>query len=432
MSRRRLTLVLGILATIGPLSIDAVLPSFASIAHSFGASAGTVQLTLAAYLAGIAAGQLVHGAMSDRFGRRAPLIAGLGLYALAAAACAVAPSFAALVVGRFGQGVGACAVIVVSRAVVRDRCSDDESATLYSWRMLVMGVVPVLAPFLGAAITASIGWRGVFAGLAAVGSGLLVLVLRALPESLPEHARKCTGVGETLRGMGAALRSHAFVRYSIAGGLSEAAMFGCMAGVPSVLESFGVAPENVGVLTAANALGIVAVSQANRSLVRGIGTRRALRVGTAAAVVSYAALALAVVSGAGLAITGAAIVLGVATVGSVLPNSTAAAMDATGGRVGTASALLGLMQSTCDALAALAVSAFADGTARPMTVVMLTCGLAALALAWRRGDCPAGSLARRTLHGPSPLDRWALCRGTRGRRPTRRDRLRAPPGGGPP
>lgn len=387
MSPRRLTLVLGTLATIGPLSMDLVLPGFPALARSLGVDVAAVQLTLAAYAAGIAAGQLFHGPLSDRLGRRPPLLAGLALYTAAAVACAAAPSLGILVAARFAQGLGACAAIVVARAVVRDRLRDHEATALYSSRMLVMGAAPVLAPFAGAYLAAWTGWRGIFAALALVGAGLLALVALALPESLPSGQRRSGGPGAALRGWKAALADRRFVRLSLVGGASEAAMFACLAGAPFVfIERYGLAPERLGLVTGANALGIVAASAVNRWLVRSVGVQPALRLGLAAAVLSYAALAVAVRADAGLAPVMVSMVAGISSVGVVLPNATAAAMGASGARAGSASAALGLLQSSCDALAAWAVSALADGTARPMTAVMLACGAIALVLAGRSPD----------------------------------------------
>lgn len=415
MSRRRLTTVLGVLAALGPLSIDTVLPSFPSLAGSFGASLAAVQLTLPAYLAGIAAGQLIHGPASDRLGRRPPLLAGLGLYVLAAAAGAAAPTLPALVAARFAQGLGACSVIVVSRAVVTDTCSDRDAATLYSSRMVVMGAAPLLAPLLGARLDAAAGWRAVFVALAAAGAALLLLVFRALPETLPRAARSAAGAGAALRGAAAALHDGPFVRLSLAGGLAEAAMFACMAGAPLVfIQRFGVTPERLGLLTGANALGIVVVSQVNRWLVRRLGVRLALRAGAVAAVLAYAALVAAARSGAGLAAFATAMILGVSTIGAVLPNATAAAMDASRQRAGSASAVLGILQTTCGVLASAAVSVLSDGTARPMAGVMLACGALALGLAWRLPAAGARGAASdaRSSSGPGHDARHAPAPGT--------------------
>lgn len=402
MSRRRLTWLLGALSVLGPLSIDTVLPAFPGMARALGATVPAVQLTLAAYLAGIVAGQLVHGPLSDRVGRRPPLIAGLGLYTVASLSAALAPSLAVLWAARFAQGLGACAVIVVSRAVVRDRCADREAARLYSARMLVSGAGPVLAPALGGQLAATAGWRAVFVVLALAGLALLLLVARALPESLAPERARTGGARDALRDAALALRDRRFVRLSLAGGASEAALFACLSAAPYVLiAGYGMSPARFGLVGAANGLGIIAASLLNRRLVRTLGVPRALRAGTAAAVLCHGALALAVHAGAGLGVVLATMVAGASTLGVVLPGATAAAMEARGERAGSASAVLGILQSTSGALASIAVSVLANGSARPMALVMLACGSAAFALARAEGADRAGEPAR-PLDQPGP------------------------------
>ena len=380
MSRRRLTWILGALSALGPLSIDTAVPALPSMARALGASASAVQLTLAAYLAGIAAGQLLHGPLSDRLGRKPPLLAGLALYTLASVAGALAPSLRVIWAARFAQGFGACAVIAVSRAVVRDHCAGRDAASLYSARMLVGGAAPVLAPFLGGLLVATSGWRAVFVVLALAGLALSLLVATALPESLhPERA--LSGLRDTLRGAAAAFRDRRFLRMAVAGGASEAALFACLSGASFVfIERFGLSPERFGLVGAANALGIVGASLVGRRLVRAVGVARALRAGAGAAVASYAALVAAVQLGAGIGSVLAAMVAGVSSVGVVLPSATAAAMDGRGDGAGSASAVLGVLQSTIGALAAGSVSLLADGTPLPMALVMLACGGIALLL----------------------------------------------------
>lgn len=387
MTRRRLTWILGALSTIGPLSIDTAAPAFPGIARSLGATVPAVQLTLSAYLAGIVAGQLLHGPLSDRLGRRPPILAGLALYTLASVAAALAPTLQVLWGARFAQGLGACAVIVVSRAVVRDRCGERDAAELHSARMLVSGAAPVVAPLLGGYLVATVGWRAVFVVLAGVGLALGLLAASALPESLSSR-RAGAGLREALRDAAGAVRDRRFVRLALAGGASEAALFACLSGAPfAFIEGFGMPPERFGLVGAANAGAVLAGLLVNRRLVRALGVARALRAGAVAAVIAYAALAAAAHLGAGPGVVLAAMVAGTSTVGIVLPSATAAAMELRGERAGSASAVLGLLQSGSAVLATGAVSLLADGTPGPMALVMLGFGLVALGLL-RRGVAP--------------------------------------------
>jgi len=166
----RLIVVLGGLSAFGPLSLDLYLPGLPALARDLGAPASAAQLTLTACLAGLALGQLVAGPLSDRYGRRRPLLAGVALYALTSLLCAAAPSIAVLVVLRLAQGLAGAAGIVIARAVVRDRFEGDAAARLFSSLMLVGGLAPILSPIVGAQLLAVMDWRGVFVVPRAPGS----------------------------------------------------------------------------------------------------------------------------------------------------------------------------------------------------------------------------------------------------------------------
>lgn len=384
--RPRLTLILGSLTAIGPLSIDMYLPSFPSVARTLGTSVASVQLTLATYLAGLALGQLFYGPLADRYGRRPPLLAGLAVYVVASLACAAAPSLPLLAAARFVQALGGCSGLVISRAVVRDRFDVGESARMYASLMLVMGAAPILAPLAGGQVLVHVGWRGIFVALAAVGAAMLALVAVALPESLPADRRVRHGAVDVLRAFGSALRQGSFVRLSLAGGAIQAAMFAYIAGSAFVfIELYRVPPQRFGFVFGTNAMGIIGASQLSRWVSRRFGVQRTLRGAVGAALVAYGALWIAASSGAGLAVVWPALFLGVSSYGIVAPSATAAAMGVIERDVGSASAVLGVLQSTCGALASAAVSALADGTARPMAGVMLGCAVAAAVLVGAEG-----------------------------------------------
>ena len=145
----RTILILGALSAFGPLAIDFYLPAFPAMAAAFGTDEQHVQLTLAAYFLGLSIGQLAYGPVADRFGRRIPLLIGVGLFTLASLFCAFAPSLDWLIGARFLQALGGCAGMVISRAVVSDKCDAVGSAKVFSQLMLVMGLAPILAPMLG-------------------------------------------------------------------------------------------------------------------------------------------------------------------------------------------------------------------------------------------------------------------------------------------
>jgi DHA1 family bicyclomycin/chloramphenicol resistance-like MFS transporter len=381
-ARRRVTLLLGLLATMGPLSTDMYLPAFPAVARGLGVDVAAIQLTLATYLAGMALGQVIYGPLADRLGRRPPLLAGLALYSVASLACAAAPGPGTLAVARLAQALGGCAGMVVSRAVVRDLYEVGDAARVYSTLILIMGVAPVLAPLAGGQVLELAGWRAIFLVLAGAGTLVLALVAWRLPESLPPERRHRHGVAEIAATFRTTLSSGRFVRLSLVGGAVQGAMFAYIAASPLVfIEVHGVSPQRFGLYFGANAAGLVAASQANRWLSARFGVLPTLRAGVALAVLAYGTLAGAVAAGAGLPVIAPALFVGVSCYGLVVPNATAAAMGIFGAHAGSASSVLGVLQAGCGALSAVAVSALADGTARPLATVSLAGALLAAVLA---------------------------------------------------
>ena len=189
-SRTRMIVVLGLLVALGPLTIDMYLPALPGIADELSVSSSVAQLTLTGTLAGLALGQLIVGPLSDSLGRRRPLMAGIVLHMLASVLCIVAPNIVVLGVARSLQGVGAAAAMVVAIAIVGDLFTDTAAATVMSRLMLVLGVAPVVAPSLGAAVLLKASWHWVFAVLVVLAGLLLLLAVLALPETLPQSHRR--------------------------------------------------------------------------------------------------------------------------------------------------------------------------------------------------------------------------------------------------
>lgn len=375
-----LMLALGSLTAFAPLSIDMYLPSLPSIQHELATSASLVQLTLAAFMAGLCLGQLAYGPLSDRFGRRGPLAVGIALYILASAACAFAPNVQWLIALRFLQALGGAAGPVIARAVVRDLYSGREVARVLSVLMLVMGAAPILAPMLGGWVLELAGWRAIFGVLAGLGVACLVFTARTLPRAEAHGQPPPPGMlGKNVRAL---LGDRRFLAYTLSGGFASAGMFAYISGSPFVMMSLHhVSPEAFAWIFGLNAAGLIAASQVNRRL---LGRHSPARIALAATLFCAAVGAVLV----GLALTGAgrvatlvpALFLFLTGLGFVSPNVTALALEEHGQRAGIASAVLGSAQFAVAAGASSLVGLLNDGSMLPMAAVMVGCAGAAWVL----------------------------------------------------
>ncbi|MEU9267545.1 multidrug effflux MFS transporter [Streptomyces sp. NPDC048251] len=387
-ARRRagllVTLVLGGLTATPPLSMDMYLPALPEVTRSLHAPAATVQLTLTACLAGMALGQLVVGPMSDRWGRRRPLLAGLVVYVVATALCALAPTVELLVACRLLQGLAGAAGIVIARAVVRDLYDGVAMARFFSTLMLISGVAPVVAPLIGAQILRATDWRGVFVLLTGVGLLLAVVVWTRLPETLPAAERHAGGVGEALRSMRRLLGDLPFTGYMLTGGFTFAALFAYISASPFVVqEIYGASPQTFGLLFGVNSVGLVLIGQVNgRVLVGRVRLDRVLAVGLAVIVLAATALLLmttGVFGQVGLAPVAAALFVLMSAMGVTLPNAQTLALMRVRHSAGSASALLGTSSFLIGAIASPLVGIAGEHTAVPMAVVQLAAALVAVA-----------------------------------------------------
>lgn len=382
-SQVRLTLLLGALTAFAPLSIDIYLPAFPALATYFQADATGIQLTLSAFFIGLAAGQVLYGPASDRFGRKRPLYFGLALFIVASIGCALATSLDALIVWRFLQAIGGCAGMVISRAVVRDCYDAQGSAKVYSQLMLVMGVAPIVAPALGAQVMAWLGWSSLFWSLALFGAICAVAAIATLPETLKPADRHGGGIGHTLKGFAALFRDRQFLGLALVGGFASALLFAYIAGSPFVFISrLGLTPDHFGWLFGANAVGLIGASQLNHRLLGRRSLRQVLRWAVTAEVVAVLALLAAAILAPGLVTVGVPLFVCLALLGFIMPNAGAAAMAAAGRQAGSASALLGTIQFSLGAVAGGLVGAGNGGGVVAMAVVVAVCGLCARTALW--------------------------------------------------
>lgn len=378
----RLTLILGALSAFTPLAVDMYLPGLPALERALDTDAGKVQLTLSIFFLGLAIGQLFYGPLSDRFGRRGPLLAGNLLYVAASIACALAPNVDSLIAARFLQAFGSCAGMVIARAMVRDLFDPREGARVMSLLMLVMGVAPILAPLLGGYVLVWFGWPAIFWFLAAFGTAAMLAARLWLPET---HARAAAAprltIGSALRSYAELLRQRRFMGYTLASGLGMGGLFAYIAGSPFIfIDLFGVPAQSFGWVFGINAFGIIGMSQVNRALLRRFTLDEVLIV----AVCVMAASGLLLLAAAAFSLGGMfgiwlPLFAYVASLGAVLPNAAANALAGEAHRAGTASALMGMLQFVLGAVTSGLVGALHSGSALPMAAIVCVSGLGGLA-----------------------------------------------------
>lgn len=376
---RWLPLLLGVLTAVGPVSIDMYLPAFPAIEAALGGAPGTAQVTLATFFAGLALGQLTQGSLSDRLGRRGPLIAGTTLYTLASIGCALAPSLFWLALFRLVAAFGGSASMVIPRAIVRDLTEGQAAARLMSRLMLVMGAAPILAPSLGGLVLAWGNWQAIFWIIALYGAISTLLVWRFLPDTLPTQYRVKLGPGAQASRYLDILRERDFITHALCAGFCSFAMFAYISGSPSVfIDHFGLRPGLFAVVFGACAGGLIAASQINPLLVGRFGPSRTLR--GALRVLLAATLSLAAIAWLGLdrpLSVALPLFICTASFGMVMPNATIGALARHAARAASASALIGTMQFLLGAVSGLLVGVLSDGTARPMALLLLIGAVAA-------------------------------------------------------
>jgi DHA1 family bicyclomycin/chloramphenicol resistance-like MFS transporter len=376
-----LVVLLGSLTSMGPLAIDMYLPSLPAMSRALHASPGEASITLATFLAGLSVGQLVYGPLSDRIGRRGPVIFGLCLFLVGALLCAFAPSIQLLMVARLLQGLGGSAGQVVARASVRDRFGHQMAARVLSMLMLVLGLSPIVAPIFGGYLLLVGDWRSIFELQAAIALCILIATVFGFKETRTDamraHSRSETPIA-TFR----YLLSHPrVVGFTLAGAFNSGAFFSWISLSSYLLiEVYGVSPTAFGWWFGANAVGFIGMSQVNAHLLRWYTPEEVL---VRARPVSIGFAVVSLID----AFTGFGGMMGVIiplyiTLGSfglVGPNTQAAAMNVDPARAGSISSIVGGSTFTMGAIVSTVAGYLHDGTARPVTGLILALILASSA-----------------------------------------------------
>jgi MFS transporter, DHA1 family, multidrug resistance protein len=378
----RNAIVLGLLTAIGPFAIDMYLPALPAISAHLEASTAATQATLVAFFVAFGICQIAYGPISDMVGRKPPLYVGLSLFFVASIGCVFSPTIGWLIAFRFLQGVGASAIMVVPRAIIRDLHTGLDATRLMSLVMLVFSVSPILAPLIGSALIVPFGWRAVFVAISIAAALGLLLVAFVLPETRPPQQRIKSSLKSVQAGYSILILDRHFLALTFIGAFGMASFFAFLASSSFIyINHFGMTPTQYSLAFAINAIGFIGASQFSATLSRRFGVSRVVSI----AVASYTAMAvlLFVITAAGvadLAVLMTLIFLAFTWLGLVIPLTMVLALEEHGRIAGMASALGGTLQMLTGAAVIVAVSLFFNGTALPMVATIALCALAAFTL----------------------------------------------------
>jgi MFS transporter, DHA1 family, multidrug resistance protein len=376
----RNAIVLGLLSAVGPFAIDMYLPALPTIAANLQASTASTQMTLMAFFAAFGVCQIVYGPVSDMVGRKPPLYFGLAVFLLGSIGCASAQSIGWLIAFRALQGIGASAVMVIPRAIIRNLHTGVDATRLMALVMLVFSVSPILAPLFGSALIVPFGWRAVFVAVTFVSALAIFLVASFLPETLPVEDRVSVSVAGVLKSFGILLRHGRFLGLTFIGGLGMASFFAFLASSSFIyIEHFGLTTTQYSLAFSVNAVGFIGASQFAAALGGRFGMARVVF----AAVSFYALFALILFAVTAVGIGGLALLMSLlfvtfACLGLVIPSTMVLTLEEHGPIAGMASALGGAIQMITGGLVIVVVSQFFDGTARPMVSAIACCAIGAL------------------------------------------------------
>jgi DHA1 family bicyclomycin/chloramphenicol resistance-like MFS transporter len=377
--------ILSALMAFASISTDLYLPALPAMGHALHADNGAMEFTISGYLIGFSLGQLFWGPIGDRYGRRLPIALGLLLFIIGSAGSALSAHIGTLIAWRVVQALGACASVVLSRAMVRDLYAGAQAARMMSTLMTVMAIAPLIGPSVGGLILHAGSWRGIFWAL--VGVGLLTLLaLHWLPETRPPARRHPQALQGALGAYLQLLRQRRLLGYIGAGGCFYGGMYAYVAATPfAYISYYHVSPQAYGLLFALGIVGIMLTNQLNSRLVQRFSSDRLMRLGTLGAAFSGGLLALAAHFGiAGILGLIVPLFLFVAATGFIVANAIVGALANYPERAGAVSALVGATQYGSGILGSALVGVLADGTPWPMAAVIalfaLGCAVAACSL----------------------------------------------------
>lgn len=381
-SLMRYSLILGLVAAVGPFAIDMYLPAMPVIGKELATSMQAVQWTIVAYFMAFGLAQLIYGPWADQAGRKPPVYAGLALFILGTVICAMAPTIEVLIFGRFVQGVGGAANMVVLRAVIRDLATGADATRMMSTIMIVIAISPLLAPLSGAGLLAFGSWRLIFWALLLAAALSFFLIYFMMEETLKPDQRQVFDLASTRRGVAVLLRDRGFMSMTFLAGFAFASFFVFIASASFVYTGqFGLTPTQFSFAFAINAFGFFGASQFAAPLGQRLGQIRMIGLATTGfAVATCALFAVGLAGYASLYVTVIGLFLGNMFLGVVLPVAQVLALEEQGEHAGLASSLGGTMQMVAAGVLVAAAGPFLDGTVVPMLAAIALCGVLAFLL----------------------------------------------------
>lgn len=378
----RPALVLGLLSCIGPFAIDMYLPAMPLIGADLGTSVQAMQSTITAYFIAFGLAQLIYGPWADRSGRKPPLYAGIGVFILGSVLCTFAPTVDWLLAGRFVQGLGGAALMVVPRAIIRDLYTGPSATRLMAAVMLVISISPMLAPLAGSGLMAVFDWRAIFAALLVAALASLAILYLYQPETLRPGDRQPFNLAAAFAGGRRLFTDPMFMGLTFLGGFGMASFFVFIASASFVYtQDFGLSPTGFSLAFAINAIGFFGASQGAATLGQKYGAARVMAVATAGfALITLALFGLALGGAMSLGLCISGLFLANACLGLVIPTTMVMALDHHGDIAGLASSLGGTLQMLAGGLMIAAAGPFFDGSATPMLGAIALCGVIAFAL----------------------------------------------------
>lgn len=379
---KKIILILGCMTALSPFSIDMYLSAFPMMAKYFNTTVAHVSVTLSSYFVGLASGQLIYGPLMDRFGRKKPLLMGLGVYILASFACTFVNTVDQLIVLRVIQAMGGCSASVAAFAMVRDLFSPKESAKVLSTLILILGASPLLAPTVGGFLATNYGWKSVFTVLT-VGSFVLTMVVAfILPESHKGDKAHILKPGPIARNYFLIMKNPVFYTYALAGAVGFSGLFVYLAASPTIfMEIFGVSEQVYGWIFAFIAAGLIGTSQLNVVLLKKFSNEQILFCALSMLTLTSVVFFICAFNGwyNVYSVIGTMFVF-LSCIGLSNPNSTALAMAPFGSKAGSAASMIGFLQMSIGAMASVIVGILKAQALFPLAAIFVGTSVLSLAI----------------------------------------------------